>query len=60
MFNISKTVIDKSKIKKFGNSLVVILDRGALKVYNLKEDDNIEIEYKFPEIIIRKAKQEDK
>ncbi len=44
-----------SQIKKYGGSLVIQLDRGALKVYNLKEDSKIEIEYNYPEITIRKA-----
>ncbi len=41
-------------IKPCGNSICVKLDRGTLKnVYHLGEDDEVTVEYAFPEIIIR-------
>ncbi len=41
-------------IKPCGNSICVKLDRGTLKnVYNLGEDDEVTVEYAFPDIIIR-------
>ena len=45
---------DKSKIKLIGNSAAVFLDKGSLKVYGLKTGDDVDIEYKYPRIIIKK------
>ncbi len=59
MKKIYKYVIEKSTIKLRGNSVSVTLKRDALKVYGLDVGSEIEIEYRYPEIIIRKAKPED-
>jgi antitoxin component of MazEF toxin-antitoxin module len=45
-----------SLLKKVGNSIAVYLDRGVIeKVYGLKVGDPIEINYKFPKIILNKC-----
>ncbi len=42
-------------LKKVGNSIAIYLDRGVLeKVYGLRVGDRIEIDYKFPKIILKK------
>jgi antitoxin component of MazEF toxin-antitoxin module len=45
---------DKIQIRKLGNSGGVILNKGVLQAYNLKIGDEIEIEFKYPEIILRR------
>ncbi len=46
--------MEERAIKRNGNSVCVLLDRGTLKnVYGLDEDDPVTVEYAFPEIIIR-------
>ncbi len=58
MENKYNNVIEKSTIKERGNSICITLKRDALKVYGLDVGSKIEIEYKYPEIIIRKAESE--
>ncbi len=52
--------MERRRIKKNGNSLCIILDRGTLKnVYGLEENDEVQVDYDYPEIIINvpKAKE---
>jgi len=45
--------MERRQIKRNGNSLCVILDRGTLEnVYNLKENDGVLVDYNFPVITI--------
>lgn len=53
--------MERRRIKKNGNSLCVILDRGTLNnVYHLKENDEVLVEYDYPEIIINVPKAQDR
>ena len=45
---------EKAILRKIGNSSALILNKGALKVYDLKYGDAVEVEYKFPRIILKK------
>lgn len=47
---------EKVTIKQIGNSAAIFLDKGSLKVYDLKIGSDLEIEYKFPKIILQKRK----
>lgn len=49
-----------TEIKKYGGSLVLVLDRGAMRVYDLEEGSHVEVDYKYPEIIIRKVDIQEK
>lgn len=62
MNTISITMPERTTIKKIGNSAGIILDKGALKVYNLAIGDDIELDYKFPVITIKRwvRKKDDK
>ncbi len=51
---------EKTTIKKFGSSAGILLDKGALKVYGLEIGSEIEIDYKFPIIVIKKIPKEKK
>ncbi len=45
--------MERRHIKRSGNSLCVILDRSTLKnVYDLKENDEVLVDYDYPDIII--------
>jgi len=45
--------MESRRIKRNGNSLGVILDRGTLEnVYDLKENDDVLVDYAFPDILI--------
>lgn len=49
--------MEPRRIKKNGNSLCVILDRGTLKnVYGLEENDEVQVDYNYPEITINVPK----
>jgi len=53
--------MEKRRIKRNGNSLCVILDRRTLKnVYDLGENDEVFVDYDFPEIIINVPKARDR
>ncbi len=45
---------EKAILRKIGNSSALILSKGALKVYDLKYGDAVEVDYKYPKIIIKK------
>jgi len=45
---------EKVIIKQIGNSAAIFLDKGALKVYDFKIGSELEIEYKYPKIILKK------
>lgn len=45
---------EKVTIKQIGNSAAIFLDKGSLKVYDLRIGSELEIEYKFPKIILKK------
>jgi antitoxin component of MazEF toxin-antitoxin module len=45
---------EKVTIKQIGNSAAIFLDKGSLKVYDLKIGSDLEIEYKYPKIILKK------
>jgi len=45
---------EKVTIKQIGNSAAIFLDKGALKVYDIKIGSDLEIEYKYPKIILKK------
>lgn len=51
---------EKAILRKIGNSSALILNKGALKVYNLKYGDAIEVDYKFPKIILKKWEEDKK
>lgn len=47
----------KTKIRKLGNSLCIILPKDVLNLFNLKENDEIEVETKNKQIeLILKSK----
>lgn len=49
--------MEKRQIKRNGNSLCVLLDRGTLaNVYGLQENDEVWVDYDFPNIIINMPK----
>lgn len=49
--------MEKRQIKRNGNSLCVLLDRGTLdNVYGLKENDEVLVDYHYPDIIINVPK----
>jgi len=53
--------MEQRRIKKNGNSLCIILDRSTLKnVYGLEENDEVQVDYDYPEIIINIPKAHDK
>jgi antitoxin component of MazEF toxin-antitoxin module len=56
METINTTMHEKIQIRKIGNSGGIILNKGVLQVYNLKIGDEIEIDFQYPEIILRKKK----
>jgi antitoxin component of MazEF toxin-antitoxin module len=45
---------EKAILRKIGNSSALILSKGALKVYDLKYGDAVEVDYKYPKIILKK------
>jgi len=45
---------EKAILRKIGNSSALILNKGALKVYDLKYGDAVEVDYKYPKIILKK------
>jgi antitoxin component of MazEF toxin-antitoxin module len=45
---------EKAFLRKIGSSSALILSKGALKVYNLKYGDAVEVDYKYPKIILKK------
>ena len=52
------SVPEQSILKKIGNSVGVYLDRGVLeKVYGITVGSLIEIDYKYPNIIIKAVKK---
>ncbi len=52
--------MEKRRIKKNGNSLCVILDRGTLKnVYGLEVNDEVLVDYDYPTIIINVPKAQE-
>lgn len=49
------------KIKRTGHSLCIILDKGVLEeIYGLTENDEIWVDYCFPEIVITAATDDNK
>lgn len=49
--------MEKRQIKRNGNSLCVLLDRSTLaNVYGLKENDEVLVDYDYPDIIINVPK----
>jgi antitoxin component of MazEF toxin-antitoxin module len=44
---------DKIQIVRVGNSHGIILNKGVLQAYNLKLGDEMEIEFNYPDIILR-------
>ncbi len=55
---LAMSVPEQSIVKRIGSSIGVYLDRGVLeKVYGLTVGSPIEIDYKYPNIIIRAAKK---
>ncbi len=44
---------EKITIRKIGNSGGIILNKGVLQAYNLKIGDVIEIDFQYPDIILR-------
>lgn len=53
------TMPENIQIRKIGNSGGIILNKGVLQAYNLKVGDEIEIDFQYPEIVLRKIKQKD-
>jgi antitoxin component of MazEF toxin-antitoxin module len=45
--------MEKRQIKRCGSSLAVMLNRGSLEVYDLKEGSDVEVHYEYPVIIIK-------
>jgi antitoxin component of MazEF toxin-antitoxin module len=53
--------MESRRIKRNGNSLCVILDRGTLEnVYHLEENDQVMVDYKYPNIIIQVPKAQER
>jgi antitoxin component of MazEF toxin-antitoxin module len=53
--------MEQRRIKKSGNSLCIILDRGTLKnVYGLKENDEVLVDYDYPKIVINAPKTQER
>lgn len=53
--------MEPRRIKKAGNSICVILDRNTLKnVYDLKENDEVFVDYNYPDIIINVLKAQER
>ncbi len=49
-----KTII----IRKVGNSLGIFFPKGVAEVYDFNPGDVLTVEYKYPEICIRKPKKD--
>lgn len=54
-----KSMKEKVVIKQIGNSAAIFLDKGSLKVYDLKTGSALEIDYKYPKIILKKWDETD-
>lgn len=53
--------MERKQIKRTGHSLCIILDKGTLaNVYDVKEGDEVLVDYDFPEIIISVPKAQDR
>ena len=53
------SMVEKIHIRQIGNSGGIILNKGVLQAYNLKVGDVIEIDFQYPDIILRtKPKKE--
>ncbi len=50
---------EKAFLRKIGSSSALILNKGALKVYDLKYGDAVEVEYRYPKIILKKWEDEE-
>jgi antitoxin component of MazEF toxin-antitoxin module len=45
---------EKATLRQVGNSTALTLKKSVLLVYNLKAGDDVEINYEYPTIIIKK------
>jgi antitoxin component of MazEF toxin-antitoxin module len=45
---------DKIQIIRVGNSAGIVLNKGVMQSYNLQVGDELEIDFRYPEIILRK------
>jgi len=53
--------METRRIKRAGNSICVILDRNTLKnVYDLRENDEVLVDYNYPDIIINVPKAQER
>lgn len=46
-------MVEKIQIRRIGNSGGIILNKGVLQAYNLRIGDEIEIDFQYPDIILR-------
>lgn len=53
--------MEKRLIKRNGNSIGISLDRKTLKnVYRLDENDEVQVDYDYPDIVIRIPKAQER